>query len=125
MICSTGFFTTNLIPKSSKNEGEGYGSGFVGPESWGVFNRLIYTLLHAIFKFVMCNYCSLWKTIPALSDINVYFSAVCNFSEGIFINNLLEYDVKGHLHIYVTVHWCVEIKFPYLHTQIWRQVLIW
>ena len=92
------------------NEGEGDGSGFVGPESWCEVYKLISVILQVLLRSVMCNYSSLWKTIHSLSNIDIEFAIVCNFSEIIFTDNFLRYDINGKLHIFVTIHWCVEIK---------------
>ena len=111
--------------KVINNGGEGYRSVLVGPESWGEFNRLISVLIQIIFKYVMCNYFSLWNTIHDLSNINIDFSVVGNVSEVISIDNFLGYDFKGKLYIFVTVHWYVEIKFDMSAHKVWLQVLIW
>ena len=65
----------------------------------------------------MCNYSSLHKNIHALSNFNIDFAIVCNVSEFILINNILRCDVEVKLHIFVTVHWCADIKVWYVYTQ--------
>ena len=52
----------------------------------------------------------MWKTIHALLNLDIYSVIVCNVSGVIFIDNLLVCDAKGNLHVFVTVHCCVEIK---------------
>ena len=66
--------------KFINNEGGRYGSGFVGPESWGEFNRLISVFLRVIFKSVMYNSSRLWKTIHEISNIDIDYSVVKNIS---------------------------------------------
>ena len=111
MLCM--FFSSIIDSKVINNEGEGDGYGFVGLEYWGEFNRLVSVLLQVLFKYVMCNYSSLWKTIHSLLNIYIDFVSVFNVSEFILIDNPLDYDVKGQLNVFVTVHWCVEIKVCY------------
>ena len=82
----------------------------MGLESWGEFNRSRTVLLQVLFKYVMCNFSILWKTIHGCSNFDIEFSNVCNFRGVILIDNLLGYDVKGELLIFVAVHWCVDIK---------------
>ena len=43
----------------------------------------------------MYNSYSLWKTIHSLSDLYVDVSVVYNVSEVMFVDNLVEYDIKG------------------------------
>ena len=105
IICM--FLSNTLNSKVINNNCEGYWAGFVVPDSRGEFNRLISVFLQVIFKSFMFNSFRLWQTIHDLSNSNIDFYIVGNISEIIFIDNLLGYDVKGKLYIFVTVHCCV------------------
>ena len=58
----------------------------------------------------MYNSYNLWKTIHSPSDLYVDVSVVYNVSEVMFVDNLVEYCIKGQWHIFVLVHYYVEIK---------------
>ena len=49
--------------QNHQNYGKIDGYGFVVPNYWGEFNRLISVLLQVLFKSVMCNYYRLCNTI--------------------------------------------------------------
>ena len=87
------------------------------PESWGKCYRLISVILQVIFKSVICKYSILWKNIHTLLNTYIDFYIMWNVSEVVFIDNLLGFGVKGQFHVFVKVHWCVEIKVWYVCTQ--------
>ena len=64
MIC---MLISNIIYyKVINNEGGGYVYGFVVPESWGGFKRLISVLPQLIFQFVVCNSPIFWNVVSVL-----------------------------------------------------------
>ena len=64
MICM--LISNILYYKVINSEGGGYGYGFVVPESWGGFKRLISVLPRVIFQFVVCNSPIFWNVISVL-----------------------------------------------------------
>ena len=100
MLCM--MFSNILYYKVINNEGELYGSGFMSTELWDELNRLISVLLQVLFKYFMWNSSSLWKTVHDLSNINIDFDIVWNFSDVIFIDNFVRV-------------WC-QRAVAYIHT---------
>ena len=67
-------------------------------------------LLKVLLSHIMCNSYILWKTIYTISNFDIDFSIVCNVIEVIFNDILLHYDVNMKFHLFVMIHWWIEIK---------------